>query len=105
MFHDGARTALDRAQLVEHAVLRDLEEPRREARPQREARQALEDTEEDLLRQILGEAAVARQPQDVVVDRLLVRPHDDRECTLVAPLGLTQNAEVWLWQRHVRGGV
>ena len=101
--HDGARTALDRAELVEHAVLRHLEQPRREARPKREARQSLEDPEEDLLRQILGEAAVTGQTQDVVVDRLLVRPNDDRERTLVAPLGLTQNAEIWLWQRHVRG--
>src|SRR5262249_11430315 len=101
--HDRARPALDRTELVEHAVLRHLEQPRREARAKREARQALEHAQEHLLRQILGEAPVARQPQDVVEDRLLVRPNDDRERTLVAPLGLAQYPEIWLWQRHVRG--
>ena len=54
--HDGARTTLDRTQLVEDAVLRDLEEPRREPRAEREARETLEHAQEDLLRQILGEA-------------------------------------------------
>src|SRR5688572_7817839 len=100
--HDGARPALDRTELVQHPVLRDLEEPRREPRAERKARKPLEDAQEDLLRQVLGEAAITSQTQDVVVNRLLVRADDDREGTLVAPLGLSQNAEVWLWQRHVR---
>src|SRR3954471_19143286 len=53
---DGrARPPLARAQLVEHAVLRHLEEPRRELRAQRELRESLEDAEEDLLRQILSQ--------------------------------------------------
>ena len=50
-----ARPTLDRAQLVEHPVLRDLEHPGREAGAKREARQALVDAEEDLLGQILGQ--------------------------------------------------
>ena len=43
------------------------------------------------------------EPQHVVEDRLLVRPDDDRERSLVAPLGLAQDSEVGLWERHVRG--
>ena len=101
--HDGARTTLDRTQLVEDAVLRDLEQPRREPRAEREARKTLEHPQEDLLRQILGEAPVARQPKDVVEHRLLVRPNDDRKRTLIASLSLAKHAEVWLWQRHARG--
>ncbi len=49
------RPALGGTQLVEHAVLRHLEEPRRELRPEREPWEPLEDPEEDLLGQILGE--------------------------------------------------
>ena len=97
---DRARPTLDRAELVEHAVLRHLEEPGREPRAQREARETLVDAEEDLLRQVLGEAAIAGEAEDVVVDGLLVRPDDDRESTLVAALRLAQNTEVWLWERH-----
>ena len=52
---DRARPALARAKLVEHPVLRHLEEPGREPGAEREARQALVDAEEDFLRQILGE--------------------------------------------------
>ena len=89
-----------RAQLVEHAVLRHLEEPRRELRAEREARQALEDAEEDLLRQVLGERPVADQPQHVVEDRHLVGAHDDREGALITTLCLPQDAEIRLWQRQ-----
>ena len=56
-------------QLVEHAVLRHLEHPGREPAPQREVREALEDPDEDLLREVFGERPVADQAQDVVVDR------------------------------------
>ena len=88
------RPALLRAQLVEHAVLRHLEEPRRELAAEREPRQALEDAQEDLLRQVLGERLVAvRQAKDVVVDRRLVRAQDDRERTLVTPLGLPEDRQ------------
>ena len=80
--------ALERPQLVEHAVLRHLEQPGREPRAVGEAREALVDAQEDLLRQVLGEVAVADEAQDVVVDGLLVRPHDERERALVAALGL-----------------
>ena len=86
------RPALARAELVEHAVLRHLEEPGRELRAEREPRQALEDAEEDLLRQILGERPVADEPQDVVEDRRLVGAHDQREGPLVTALGLPQNS-------------
>ena len=93
------RPALARTQLVEHAVLRHLEEPRRELAAEREARQPLEDAQEHLLRQILGERPVAvRQPQDVVVDRRLVHPHDDGECTFVPVLGLPQYGQIGLWE-------
>jgi len=98
------RTPLLRPQLVEHAVLRHLEEPRRELAAEREARQSLEDAHEHFLGQVLGERLVAvRQPQHVVVDRCLVRPQDDRERTLIAPLGLSQNGQVWLWERQGAG--
>ena len=99
----GARPALDGTQLVEDAVLRHLEEPRRETGAEREPREPLVDAEEDLLRQILGEVPVARQPDDVVVDRLLVRSNDDRERALVASLCLAEDAEIGLWERHMRG--
>ena len=93
---DAARPALERAQLVEHPVLRHLEQPRREPRAERESRQALVDAQEDLLRQILGERAVADEPQDVVVDRPLVGPNDDRERSLVAALCFPKDPEVGL---------
>ena len=93
---DGLRPPLAGAQLVEHAVLRHLEEPRRELAAERESRQPVEDADEDLLRQILGQRAVARQPVDVVEDRRLVRPHDERERALVPPLGLAQDVRVRL---------
>ena len=76
--HDGTRPALARAQLVEHAVLRHLEEPGRELRAEREPREPLEDPEEDLLRQILGERPIADEPEDVVEDGRLVRAQDER---------------------------
>jgi len=66
-----------------------------------EARQALVDAEEDLLRQILGERAVSDQPQDVVVDRHLVGADDDREGAFITTLCLPQDPEVRLWQRQV----
>ena len=102
---DAARTALERAELVEHPVLRHLEEPRREARPQREPGQALVDAEEDLLRQILGQRPVADEAQDVVVDRPLVRPNDDRERPLVAALGFPEDSEVRLFEGQCAASV
>jgi tRNA A-37 threonylcarbamoyl transferase component Bud32 len=90
------RSSLDGAQLVEDPVLRHLEEPRSETATQREVRQSLEDAEENLLRQVLGQRAVADQPHDVVEDRLLVRADDQREGPLVAALGLAQYSEVRL---------
>ena len=95
---DGARPALERTQLVEHAVLRDLEEPGREPRPVGEALEALEDAQEDLLRQVLGEVAVADEAQDVVVDGLLVRPDDQGERPLVSALGLPEHTVIGLRQ-------
>ena len=100
-----ARAPLDRAELVEDAVLRHLEEPRREARPQRETGKSLENAEEDFLREILGEVAVTRQPDDVVVDRLLVCPHDDRERAFVAALRFAQDTEIGLRQRHEEASI
>ncbi|MDX6466944.1 MAG: hypothetical protein QOI27_1984 [Gaiellaceae bacterium] len=97
---DRARPALHGAQLVEYAVLRHLEEPRRELRAEREARQALEDAEEDLLRQILGQRPIADETQHVVEDRHLVRAHDEREGAFITTLGLPQDAEVRLGQRQ-----
>ena len=98
--HDRARPALGRAQLVEDAVLRHLEEPGRELRAERETRQPLEDAEEDFLGQILGERAVADHAQDVVVDRHLVSADDDRESAFIAPLRLPQDAVIRLGQRQ-----
>ena len=91
MRDDRARPALDGPQLVEHAVLRHLEEPRRELRAQREPRQALVDAQEDLLRQILGQRPVADEAQDVVEDRHLVGADDEREGPFVASLSLPQD--------------
>src|SRR6185437_13465263 len=90
------RPALARAELVENAVLRHLEEPGRELAAQRELREALEDAEEDLLGQVLGQSTVADQSQDVVEDGRLVGPDDDREGTLVTPLCFAQDTEVRL---------
>src|SRR4029078_5443049 len=73
-----ARAALRGAELVEDAVLGHLEETGRELAAERELRQALEDPQEDLLRQILGERAVTvDEPEDVAVERQRVRPQDD----------------------------
>ena len=55
-------------------------------------RQPLEDAQEDLLGQVLGERPVADEAQHVVEDRHLIRAHDDRERTLVAALGLPEDA-------------
>jgi hypothetical protein len=96
--HDRARPALDGAQLVQHAVLRDLEQPRRELRAEREARQPLEHAQEDLLRQVLGQRPVADESEDVVEDRHLVSAHDDGERALITTLCLPQDAEVRLGQ-------
>src|SRR5919202_836543 len=74
----GTRPALAGTQLVEHAVLRLLEEPLRELRPQRELRQTLEDADENFLRQVLGQRTVADETHDVVVDGRLVGPDDER---------------------------
>ena len=63
-------------------------------------RQPLEDAQEDLLRQVLGERAVADEPQHVVEDRHLVGAHDDRERAFVTTLCLPQDPEVRLRQRQ-----
>ena len=97
-----ARPPLERPQLVEDAVLRHLEQPRREPRADGEAGQALVDAQEDLLRQVLGEGAVADEAQDVVVDGLLVRPHDERERPLVAALGLAEHTVIRLRSANAR---
>ena len=97
---DGPRTALGRPELVEDAVLRRLEEPGRELRAVREAREALEDTEEDLLREVLGERPVADHAQDIVVDRELVGADDNREGAFIASLRLPQDAVIGLGQRQ-----
>ena len=60
--------------------------------------QALVDAQEHLLRQVLGEAAVADEPQHVVVDRLLVRPDDERERSLVTTLSLAEHPGIGLRQ-------
>ena len=99
--HNRARPALERAQLVEDAVLRHLEEPRREAAAEREARQPLVDAEEDLLRQILREGAVADEPKHVVVDGQLVGADDERKGAFITSLSLPQDAEIRLRQRQV----
>ena len=97
---EAARPALVRSELVEDAVLRHLEEPRRELAAQGELREALEDAEEDLLREILGERAVVDEPQHVVVDRRLVRPDDDREGSLVTPLSFAEDRQIGLRERQ-----
>ena len=89
-----------RAQLVEHAVLRHLEEPRRELAAEREPRQPLEDAQEDFLRHVLGEARSPREPEDVVEDRRLVLADDEREGPLVAALGFAQDRRIGLWERQ-----
>src|SRR3954447_229926 len=93
---DAPGAAPRRPQLVEHAVLRHLEEPGRELRAGREAREPLEDAEEDLLGQILGQGAVADEAQDVVVDRNLIGADDERKRPLIAFLGLPQDAKIRL---------
>ena len=60
--------------------------------------QPLEDAEEDLLRQVLGERPVADEAQHVVEDRRLVGPDDDREGALVTPLRFAQDPEIRLRQ-------
>src|SRR5204863_9457268 len=97
---DDARAPLGSPELVEHAVLRHLEEPGRELRAEREARQALEDAEEDLLRQVFGERAIADEAKDVVEDRSLVCAKDERECSLVTTLSFPQDPEVGLNECH-----
>ena len=91
-----AVVALDGAQLVEDAVLRHLAQPGRELGAKREARQALEDAQEDLLGQVLGERAVADEAEHVVEDRDLVGPQNQGERALVSPLRLPKNPWIWL---------
>jgi hypothetical protein len=90
------RSPLAGPELVEDAILRHLEEPRGELAAERELRQALEDAQKDLLRQVLGKRTVADETQNVVEDRRLVRADDEGERALVTPLCLPQNCEVWL---------
>ena len=66
----------------------------------RERSEPLEDAEEHLLRQVLGEAPVADEAQDVVVDRLLVRSDDQGKCPFVTPLRLPKDPGIGLCQRH-----
>jgi len=91
-----AAQLLDGAELVENAVLRDLEEPRRELRAQREAWQSLEHAEEDLLGQILSQGPVADEAKHIVEDRHLISAHDDRERALITALCLPQDAKIRL---------
>ncbi len=93
---EALRLALTSAKLVEHAVLRDLEEPRREAAAERKAGEALVDPQEDLLREVFGECPVAHHAKDVVVDRRLVGLDDDPKRPLVATLRFAQYVEVGL---------
>src|SRR6185312_3509149 len=97
---DCTRPALGCAELVEHAVLRDLEEPGRELRAERELREALEDAEENLLRQVLGQRAIAHEPKHVVENRRLIRPENQGEGSFVTPLSLPQDSQIWLLERH-----
>ena len=79
--------------LVEHAVLRHLEEPGGELGAERELRQPLVDAEEDLLRQVLGERAVAAdEPEHVVEDRRFVGAEDQGERSFVSALRLSKDA-------------
>src|SRR5262249_59029700 len=98
-----AGPTLRRPQLVQDAVLRDLEEPGRELRARREPREPLEDAEEDLLRQILGQGAVADEAEDVVEDRHLIGPHDEGKRPLIAFLSLPQDAKIRLLKRQGAG--
>jgi hypothetical protein len=98
------RPALTRTELVEDPVLRHLEEPGRELRAEGELREPLEDAEEDLLCQVLGQRAVAHEPQDIVVDGRLVGTDDEGESPLVTALGLPQNSGIRLLEGHLEGG-
>jgi len=87
------RTPLARAQLVEHAILRHLEEPGRELRAERELRQSLVDPQEDFLRQVLCERPVAaHEPEHVVEDWRFVGTEDQRERSFVSALRLSKDA-------------
>src|SRR5260370_35279418 len=90
---DPLRAPLARAQLVEHAVLRHLEEPGRELAAQRESRQRLKDPYEDFLRQVLRERAVAGQAVDILEDRYPVGARDQPECPLVTPRRPAQDGQ------------
>src|ERR1700730_65098 len=83
---NALRAPLLGAELVEHPVLRHLEEPRSELAAQRETRERLGHPHENLLRQILRERTVADDPVDVVEDRRLVSAQDHLERALVTPL-------------------
>ena len=93
------------AELVEHAVLRHLEEPGRELAAERELRQSVEDPDEDLLRQILGERAITREAKDVVVNRSLVRSNNQRESLAITLLRFTKYSGIWLWERQLSSTV
>ena len=99
----SSRPALRGAELVEHPVLRHLEEPRRELRPVREPRQSLEDAEEDLLGQVLGQRAVADQAQDVVENRDLIGADDEGKRPFITFLSLPQDAKIRLLKRQGAG--
>ena len=94
--NDDVRPALARAQLIEDAVLRHLEEPRRELASQREPRQRLEDAQEDLLRQILRVRAITRQAEDVVEDGRSVRADDLGKRGLVPALSAAEDSGIRL---------
>ena len=94
------RPALAGAQFVEHPVLRHLEEPGREAAAQGEAREAVVDPQEDVLREVLGQHAIADDAQDVVEDRRLVGRHERCERARVALLRSPKSRELGLRQWH-----
>ncbi len=73
---DGLQTVLPRPDVVEHDVLRDLEDPGAELRAKRVLRQRPPGADEHLLCQVLGELTVADRAQHVVEDGQVVRPHD-----------------------------
>src|SRR5262249_34265236 len=93
-----AGATLERAQRREHAGLGQLEQAGREPGTKREPRQAMEDAEEDLLRQVLGQGAVADEAQDVVEDGLLVGADDQGERALVAALGFAKDPWIRLYE-------
>src|SRR5215472_17595740 len=80
------RPTITRPDLIQHPVLRHLEQPRRELAPERERRQCLKDTQKDLLRNVLRQGSISEQPEHVVEDACLLRSNEDGERSLVTTL-------------------